>query len=105
MSSISQLALGIKSEFGRVLNGRIEAAELLASGGAVTNVNPNTWHVLSQSAPGAAYTVRFNLGWTCTCRDFDGSGYHPAPTVEFFGGVQPVCKHITAVAMCWAAGE
>lgn len=106
MSSIAKLATKIKSEkWAGVLNGRLEAAERLATGGAVSQVNPNTWTVASQSRPGQTYQVTFNLGWACTCKDFDGSGYHPAPVVEFFGGVGPVCKHIGAAALCWASGQ
>lgn len=105
MSSIAQLTLGIKAQFGRVLNGRIEAGHALAIAGAVTKVNPNTWRVASQSEPERAYTVKFSLAWSCTCPDHLGTGYHPAPTVEFFGGVQPTCKHVISAAVCWASGE
>lgn len=104
MTKIAQLSLGIKAQFGRVLNGRIEAGAQLASVGGVSQVDFNTWSVASQSAPGAAYTVKFEMAWSCTCPDHLGNGYHPAPVIEFFGGTQRTCKHITAAALAWSAG-
>lgn len=105
MTKIVELSLGIKAQFGRVLNGRIEAGAHLASViGGVTQVDFNTWSVASQSAPGAAYTVKFDLAWSCTCPDHLGTGYHPAPVIEFFGGIQRTCKHIIAGAVSWSSG-
>lgn len=101
MPTLTQIFTEVKQNLGQTLNGRIEAAELLAAAGAVTRQDDYTWTVASQTGSGAAYTVAFKLNWACTCPDFQ----HRAPTVPFAGGVQPTCKHILAAAACWSSGE
>lgn len=105
MTTLAQTLEEIKAQFAATLNGRCERAARIALSGAVTRLDDHTWQVGSQSEPGTSYTVTFKLGWQCTCEDFAGTGYSPAPTAEFFGGSQCTCKHILAVGACWVSGE
>lgn len=112
MQSLAQLTTEIKSEFGHVLNGRIERGHALAMAGAVSPVDGH-WTVKSARAlqgplgadAGKVYTVKFDLAWSCDCEDHAGTGHHPAAAVDFGGSVQPTCKHILATAMCYFSGE
>ena len=105
MSSITELLADVKAELGAPLNGRIERAAALALAGAVTRLDDYTWQVASETEPGKVYTITFKLAWSCSCKDFTGEGYSPAPAVEFGGSVQPTCKHILAASACYFSGD
>lgn len=104
MTTLPQTLEEIKAQFAATLNGRCERAAKIALSGAVSQVDDCTWHVKSQTSD-VVYAVTFKLSWACTCRDFIGDGYAPAPpTVEFFGGTGAACKHVLAVGACWVSG-
>lgn len=104
MSTITQYLAEIKQDLGHALNGRIEAAGRIIASGKVAESDDHTWIVGSERDPHTRYMVTFHLGWSCTCQDCQGNGWHPAPVVEFCGGVQPTCKHILAAGAVWVAG-
>jgi hypothetical protein len=103
--TISQHAAAVKSQFGHILNGRIEAGQQLALTGKVAQVDPNTWNVGSQSEPGKLYLVTWTGAWSCDCPDWTGAGYHPAPCIAYGGATQPVCKHVLAASLIYFSGE
>lgn len=120
MQSLTEIMATVKNELGTILNGRIENAAKLIEAGAVTRLDDYNWTVKSQSAlrpfdklrmrqaqdeTEGEYHVSFRMQWACTCKDYIGDGFYPAPQVEFMGSVGPVCKHIVAVGACWSLGE
>lgn len=106
MVTLHQHLAEIKRDYSNSLNGRTEAAAALALGGNVSLVEDGRWQVKSATEAAKVYTVKFEAGaWVCDCPDCQGTGYHPAPVVDFGGGVQRTCKHILAAAACYFAGE
>lgn len=99
MQSIAQLTTDFKTQF-PALNGRVERAAHLVNTSGVTRLSANEWQVASNSG-GQPHRVTFKLFWSCDCKDFDGSGYHPAPELEFCGSRGRVCQHVVATAMAW----
>lgn len=99
MDSIAHLVSDFKTQF-PALNGRVERAAHLVNTSGVIRLSVNEWQVASNSG-GQPHRVTFQLFWSCDCKDFDGSGYHPAPRLEFCGATGPICQHIVAAAMTW----
>lgn len=103
-TSVSQVVAEFKAAHPQ-LNGRIDRGAALAQQpGAVIEVAFNVWQVASRSG-GQPHQVEFSGRWSCDCKDCQGSGYHPAPVVEFCGSTQPTCMHIIAAAVKWLCGD
>jgi hypothetical protein len=100
--ALLMIYLHFRADYGEALNGRLARAYRIASDGLVTQITPNSWQVTAGTNGRAPYTVTFDMVWQCTCPDCSHEGY--APTIEFCGSVQPVCKHIAAVALLWTSG-
>jgi hypothetical protein len=82
------------------LNGRLERAVNLTNHYHVRQLAPDVYAVTSANGR-ATYTVSWhtmledNPGWTCSCADVKNG----APLTDWYGGVQPTCKHIVAVGL------
>ena len=73
-------------------------AEIVRGGG----VQQDTWAswVVRDNRTRRPHRVTFLQAWACDC----GAQNDAQPMHEFCGGVQPVCAHVAAAALHWAAG-
>lgn len=103
-NSLTQIVSDFKAAH-PALTGRIDrGAALATTAGGVIELAWNNWQVASRSG-GRPHVVTFAGRWSCDCPDCNGTGYHPAPVVEFCGGVGPVCQHVVAACLRWLANE